>query len=61
MNVIADAIMEVSAKKANNSDDKNIQDAESKTNEVATKETALEEISKEEKVEVPDKKLEETK
>ena len=45
MNVIADAIMEVSAKKANNSDDKNIQDAESKTEKVATKEIALEEIS----------------
>jgi len=64
MNVIADAIMEVSAKKANNSDDKDTKDAifdVSKTDEVATKETALEEISKEEKVEVPDKKLEETK
>ena len=64
MNVIADAIMEVSAKKANNSDDKDTKDAivnVSKTEEVATKETALEEISKKEKVEKPDEKLEETK
>tara|TARA_B100000929_G_scaffold43084_1_gene30668 strand:- start:1811 stop:2641 length:831 start_codon:yes stop_codon:yes gene_type:complete len=64
MNVIADAIMEVSAKKANNSDDKDTKDAivdVSKTEEVATKETALEEISKKEKVEEPDEKLEETK
>ena len=64
MNVIADAIMEVSAKKANNSVDKDTKDAivdVSKTEEVATKETALEEISKKEKVEEPDEKLEETK
>ena len=64
MNVIADAIMEVSAKKANNSDDKDTKDAivnVSKTEEVATKETALEEISKKEKVEELDEKLEETK
>ena len=64
MKVIADAIMEVSAKKANNSDDKDTKDAivdVSKTEEVATKETALEEISKKEKVEEPDEKLEETK
>ena len=64
MNVIADAIMEVSAKKANNSDDKDTKDAivdVSKTEEVATKETAIEEISKKEKVEEPDEKLEETK
>ena len=64
MNVIADAIMEVSGKKANNSDDKDIQDTkvnESKTLELATKETALEEISAVEKVENPDKELEETK
>ena len=64
MNVIADAIMEVSAKKANNSDDKDTKDAivdVSKTEKVATKETALEEISKKEKVEEPDEKLEETK
>ena len=64
MNVIADAIMEVSAKKANNSVDKDTKDAivdVSKTEEVATKETALEEISKKEKVEKPDEKLEETK
>ena len=64
MNVIADAIMEVSAKKANNSDDKDTKDVivnVSKTEEVATKETALEEISKKEKVEKPDEKLEETK
>ena len=64
MNVIADAIMEVSAKKANNSDDKDTKDAifdVSKTEEVTTKETALEEISKKEKVEEPDEKLEETK
>ena len=64
MKVIADAIMEVSAKKANNSDDKDTKDAivnVSKTEEVATKETALEEISKKEKVEKPDEKLEETK
>jgi len=64
MNVIADAIMEVSAKKANNSDDKDTKDAiveVSKTEEVATKVTALEEISKKEKVEEPDEKLEETK
>ena len=64
MKVIADAIMEVSAKKANNSVDKDTKDAivdVSKTEEVATKETALEEISKKEKVEEPDEKLEETK
>jgi len=64
MNVVADTIMEVSAKKANNSDDKDTKDAivnVSKTEEVATKETALEEISKKEKVEKPDEKLEETK
>ena len=64
MNVVADTIMEVSAKKANNSDDKDTKDAivnVSKTEEVATKETALEEISKKEKVEEPDEKLEETK
>ena len=61
MNVIADAIMEVSAKKANNSDDKDIQDTESKIEKIATKGTALEEISKEKKVEVPNEKLEETK
>ena len=64
MKVIADAIMEVSAKKANNSVDKDTKDAivdVSKTEEVATKETALEEISKKEKVEKPDEKLEETK
>ena len=64
MNVIADAIMEVSGKKENNSDDKDTKDTivdDSKTEEAATKETALEEISKEEKVEVPDEKLEETK
>ena len=60
MKVIADAIMEVSAKKANNSVDKDTKDAivdVSKTEEVATKETALEEISKKEKVEKPDEKL----
>ena len=64
MKVIADAIMEVSAKKANNSVDKDTKDAivdVSKTEEVATKETALEEISKKENVEEPDEKLEETK
>ena len=64
MKVIADAIMEVSVKKANNLDDKNIQDTivdDSKTEKAATKETALEEISAVEKVETPDEELEEAK
>ena len=64
MKVIADAIMEVSGKKANNLDDKNIQDTivdDSKTEKAATKETALEEISAVEKVEAPDEELEEAK
>ena len=64
MNVIADAIMEVSGKKANNSDDKDTKDTivdDSKTEEMATKETALEEISVVEKVEDADEELVEDK
>ena len=64
MNVIADAIMEVSGKKENNSDDKDTKDTivdDSKTEEMATKETALEEISVVEKVEDADEELVEDK
>ena len=64
MNVIADAIMEVSGKKAKNSDDKDTKDTivdDSKTEEAATKETALEEISVVEKVEDADEELVEDK
>ena len=64
MNVIADAIMEVSGKKENNSDDKDTKDTivdDSKTEEAATKETALEEISVVEKVEDADEELVEDK
>ena len=56
--------MEVSGKKANNLDDKKIQDTivdDSKTEKVATKETALEEISVVEKVEDADEELVEDK